>query len=248
MVSEKKVNRDSSDGSALKGRVKYMRYDGRQRFYGALLLFVVIVGLPILTVPSLRERLEARVEAIKGAIGGGIDPATVEIGEEQAPFPKEYERFTASFPGPGQPLPLDRIFTAREDEPDPGAFSPPALITPERASTGKPVPVPESEETPPEPGIGESSSDSGLGYNQGDVEQDAYALLLESYPRVAEMVKGGDPDLRFMSWGAVKRGEDLYWVRLIFQTGENVYVEYIWAVEMGSKSVLPLSHNARSIS
>ena len=247
MVSDKKGIRDPADVSDLKGGQKQVRYDGRQRFYGALLLFVVIVGLPIVTVPSLRNRLATRVAAIKTAIGGNIDPATVEIGEEPAPFPKEYERFADSFPGPDQSLPMDRIFTARTDEPDPQTYSPPALITPETASTGKPVPVAVPEEEASEPDAAETDSDDGLGYNQGEVEQDAYAMLLEYYPQVAEMVEGGDPDLRFMSWGAVKRGEDLYWVRLVFQTDADVEVEYIWSVEMESKRVLPLSHNARSI-
>jgi hypothetical protein len=250
VVSDQKISRDSDDVSDEKGRMKHVRYDGRQRFYGALLLFVVIVGLPIVAVPSLRERLSTRVAAIKSAIGGYIDPVSVEIGEEQAPFPKEYERFAASFPGPGQPLPLDRIFTARMKGTDSKDYSPPALMTPEPASTGKPVPEPDSvsEETPSLPGASESDSNDGLDYNQGAVEQDAYALLLKSYPKVAEMVEGGDPALRFISWGAVKRGEDQYWVRLIFKNEENVEVEYIWSVEIESKKVLPLSYNARSIS
>ena len=228
--------------------MKHAHFDGRQRFYGVLLLFVVIIGLPIVTVPSLRHRLASRVTAIKAAIGGGVDPVIVEVGEEQVPFPKEYERYATSFPGPGGSLPLDRIFTAQTAEPDPQAYSPPALITPEQADTSEPISTAESEDAPAEPDVLEPDSDDGLGYNQGEVEQDAYALLLESYPQVAEMVEGSDPALRFLSWGAVKRGEDLYWVRLIFQTDENVEVEYIWSIEMESNRVLPLSHNARSIS
>ncbi len=250
MTSDMNENRDAADVSDLKRHVKRARYDGSRRFYGALLLFVVIVGLPVVAVPSLRERLSTRVAAIKTAIGGYVDPVSVEIGEKQAPFPKEYERFAASFPGPGQPLPLDRIFTARTKETDSKDYSPPALMTPEPAITGKPVPEPDSvsEETPSGSGAPESDSNDGLDYNQGAVEQDAYALLLKSYPKVAEMVEGGDPALHFISWGAVKRGEDQYWVRLIFKNEENVEVEYIWSVEIESKKVLPLSYNARSIS
>lgn len=248
MISEKKTNRSSADDSDSKSRVKHTRYGSGQRFYGALLLFVVIVGLPVVTVPGLRNRLETRVAEIKDAVSGRIEPVVVEVDEEQAPFPEEYERYATSFPGPGEPLPLDRIFTARKEEPDPGTYSPPALITPELADTGKPVLDVESVEEELESDAAVSDPDDGLGYSQGDIEQAAYGLLLESYPKVAEMVEGGDPALLFVSWGAVKRDEDLYWVRLIFQTDENVEVEYIWQVEMESNKVLPLSHNARSIS
>ena len=248
MVSDKQRTQDPAGVSDTKRRVKQVRYDGRQRFYTALLLFVVIVGLPIVGVPSLRHRLADRVAAIKDAIGGRIEPVTAEIADEQAPFPKEYERYATSFPGPGRSLPLDRIFTARKEEPDPETYDPPALITPETASTGRPFSAAVPEEDTAAPEKVESDSEDGLGYNQGEVEQNAYAMLLESYPQVAEMVQGGDPALRFLSWGAVKRGEDIYWVRLIFQTGDNPKVEYIWRVELESKRILPLSHNARSIS
>jgi hypothetical protein len=232
-----------------KKRVKRARYDGWQRFYMALLVFVVVVGLPIVAVPSFRSLLESRVASISAAIGGRVDPVTVAVGEKSAPFPEEYERQATLFPGPDRSLPLDRIFTARSDDLAVPEGSSTALFSPEPARTGQPVPEAESEgEGPSEPAADESDSDNGLAYSQGEVEQDAYALLLESNPKVAEMVEGSDPALRFVSWGAVKRGEDLYWVRLIFQNDTNAEVEYIWRVEPGSKKVLPLSYNARSIS
>jgi hypothetical protein len=247
VVSDKKVSQDPAAVSNPEKRATRPRLDGRQRFYLALLLFVVIVGLPIVTVPSLRQRLETRVGAFRDAFSGRIGPVTVETSEEQAPFPEEYERYAASFPGPGGSLPMDRIFTARGDQADPDVYYPPALISPERSDAGKPAFVPEPEAGMPEPDGAESDSDDELGYARGEVEQEVYDILLETYPQVAEMVKGGDPDLRFLSWGAVKRGDDLYWVRLIFETDKNPKVEYIWRVEPESKQVLPLSHNARSI-
>jgi hypothetical protein len=247
VVSEQKENRDADDVSVPEEPVIRKRLDGRQKFYGALMLFVVVVGLPILTVPSLRNRLQSRVTAIKAAIEGGVEPVTAEIAEESAPFPEEYERYATTFPGPSRSLPLDRIFTARPDLPAVPEGSPPALMTPEVSGVGQPVLTEEFEEERPEPDAAEDDSDDGLGYNQGEVEKDAYALLLKSYPKVEEMVQDSDPALRFLSWGAVQRGEDLYWVRLVFQNEEDAEVEYIWQVEIESDRVLPLSHNARSI-
>ena len=249
MVSDKKASKDPVGVSHTKKGMKRPRYDGRKRFYTSLLLFVVIIGLPVVTVSSLRYRLETRIAAIKDAVSGRMDPVTAEISEKSAPFPKEYKRYAASFPGPGEPLPIDRIFTAKKQEPNPESYSPPGLITPESSNAGKPATVavsPEEERT--EPGTSNSASENGLEYTQGEVERDAYDLVLESYPKVAEMVKGSDPSLRFLSWGAVKRGDDLYWVRLIFQNDENPKIEYIWRVELESKQILPLSYNARSIS
>jgi len=249
VVSDKKASQDPAGAANLKKQAKRPRTDGRQRFTLALLVFVVVAGLPVVTVPSLRHRLESRVGAIKGAVSGRIDPVTVNTDEAQAPFPEEYERVATLFPGPGEPLPLDRIFTARmgQPDPDPKAYSPPALISPERSDAGKPAFVPEPDMDLPGPDAPESDAGDALGYARGEVEQNAYDILLESYPQVAEMVEGSDPDLRFLSWGAVKRGDDLYWVRLIFETDGNPNVEYIWSVELESKRVLPLSYNARSI-
>jgi len=248
LVSDKQVSQDTARVSNPGKQAKRPRYSGRQRFYMALMLFVVVVGLPIVTVPSLRHRLETRAAAIKDAVRGRTGPVTVETSEEQAPFPEEYEHYTTTFPGPGEPLPMDRIFTARKNQPDLDADSPPALISPERSDAGKPAFVPAPDVEKSEQDAAESDSGGGLGYAQGEVEQEVYDILLESSPKVAEMVKGSDPALRFLSWGVVKRGEDLYWVRLIFETDENPNVEYIWSVEPGSKQVRPLSYNARSIS
>ncbi|MBN2241990.1 MAG: hypothetical protein JW793_04815 [Acidobacteria bacterium] len=247
MASDSKRERNPAVGPRPGKIPSRARSDGRRRFYTALLVFVVAVGLPIVAVPSFRNLLAARVASIRAAIGGGVDPVTVQIGDESPPFPEEYDRQATLFPGPDQTLPMDRIFTARTEDPGAPAGFPPPLFSPEASSAGKPVPDAEAETPPPEPGAAESDSDNGLGYSQGDAEREAYALVLQSYPEVAEMVEGKDPALRFLSWGAVKRGEDLYWVRLVFQNEENAEVEYIWRVEPGSKRILPLSFNARSI-
>ncbi|MEJ2247781.1 MAG: hypothetical protein P8Y80_17165 [Acidobacteriota bacterium] len=179
-------------------------FDARKRFYSILLLFVVVVGLPIVSLPSLRHRLVARVVAFQEAIMGKSGPVMANMDEEQQPFPEEFERPDSA---ESDFFPMDRIFTAQS-----------------------------------------ADSNDGIVYTQGEVEQEMYALVLKEYPQVAEMVNGDDPSLRFQSWGGVKRSEDIYWIRLVFQNDEDLEVEYIWQVELQTNQVLPLSYNARTIS
>ncbi len=94
----------------------------------------------------------------------------------------------------------------------------------------------------------DSSSGSELKYQKGQIEQQAYDLLLKSNPTVAGMVQGNNPSLHFKSWDAANRGEDTYWVRLKFQSNGNPEEEYIWQVKIQANQVTPLSYNARSIS
>ena len=223
-------------------------YDARTRFYGILLLFIVVVGLPIVSLPSLRNRLIARVTAIQEAILGKSEPVTAEVGETTLPFPKEYERPDSEFFDPGDRFPNNRIFTALSADLATKVDTPPALITPESAKIDA-----ASSSILPEDISGKSASrvsdsDDGVHYTQGDVEQEMYALLLKAYPKVSEMVEGREPALQFRSWGSAKVSADIYWVRLIFQAGNDKEIEYIWQVEVPTKQVLPLSHNARTIS
>ena len=91
------------------------------------------------------------------------------------------------------------------------------------------------------------STEPEIKYQKGKIEQEAYDLLLKSKPTVAGMVQGSNPSLQFKSWDAASRGDDTYWVRLIFQSEGNDQ-EYIWQVKLQSSQVTPLSYNARSIS
>jgi hypothetical protein len=215
-------------------------FNARKRFYSILLLFVVVVGLPIVSLPSLRHRLVTRIVAFQEAILGKSGPVTANMDEEQLPFPEEFER-----PAPAESdfFPMDRIFTAQSADSAPQLDTSYALITPESATDDTAF-----SDSAPEEDTSESDSDDGIVYTQGEVEQEMYALVLREYPRVAEMVNGDDPSLRFQSWGGVKRSEDIYWIRLVFQNDEDHDVEYIWQVELQTNKVLPLSYNARTVS
>ena len=117
--------------------------DARKRFYTILLLFIVVVGLPVLGVPSLRHRLVERVNAIKGAVSGKSAPVKTDIAETPLPFPEEFERPDAPLPGSEDFFPMDRIFTAKPEDSFQEVDTLPALITPEyeTADTGASKPV-----------------------------------------------------------------------------------------------------------
>jgi hypothetical protein len=218
-------------------------YDGRKRFYSILLLFVVVVGLPLVGLPPLRHRLVTRVVALREAILGKSGPAMANMDEEQIPYPEEFEKPASGESGSGVSLPMDRIFTAKSADSGPLVITPNALITPKSA-----IDHTASSGTAPEEDTGESGSKDAIVYTQGEVEREMYDLVLGAYPRVAEMVKGDDPSLRFQSWGGAKRSEDTYWIRLIFKNKDDLEVEYIWQVDLQTNQVLPLSYNARNIS
>jgi hypothetical protein len=240
-------NRKFSDRAIVsdaKQRVGSARtYDARNRFYGILLLFIIVAGLSIVGLPSLRQRLMTRVAALHAAINGHSGPVAAEVGAEQEPFPEEFERPAYSFPGSDRLLSMDKIWTVKSGGPVSPVDASHALIAPESADEKTSSAGYDSTDD-----SNASDSKGGIHYTQGEVERDAYALLLESYPKVAEMVKGGGTSLQFRSWGCAKRSADVYWVRLIFQTGDGLEVEYIWQVELESKRVLPLSYNARTLS
>ena len=62
------------------------------------------------------------------------------------------------------------------------------------------------------------------------------------------MVRGSESSLIFESWDAAYRGDDIYWVRVKFQSEDDAVREYIWQVNLDSKEITPLSYHARSIS
>jgi hypothetical protein len=221
-------------------------YRRRQILSTSLLIFVVVVGLPIVGVPSLRHRLSTRVMALKTAMSGDIKPVTLEAGENHEPLPAE---FNAAPPVPHPPeLPQpERLFTMQPKAPaETGAAKAPRVLRMERIlpSSGKTMepPVQQAETAAATPPEGELL----LKYQKGKAEQDAYDLLVNSNPTVAGMVKGSNPSLNFKEWDAANRGEDTYWVRLKFQSEGNE-AEYIWQVKLESRQVSPLNFNARGI-
>jgi hypothetical protein len=224
-------------------------YKTRRRIYGGLLLFVVIVGLPIVAVPSLRLRLATRVQLLRTAFSGQQNPVMLQVGENHGPLPPEYVNPAPVVPQVAQLPKPTGVFTTPQ-----GGYIPP------RASARSSARIVKTESSPPPDASTETSvaaertesseaaTDAEPKYRQGAVEQEAYNLLLKSNATVAGMVKGGNPSLQFKSWDAAARGDDVYWVRLKFQSAGQPDIEYIWQVKVKSNQVTPLSYNARSLS
>jgi hypothetical protein len=229
-----------------------------QRFYGTrhkiatgLMIFVVVIGLPIVAIPSLRQRLSNRVMAFKSAVAGGIVPATLDVGANRAPFPTEYA--SPLPPPPRAPeLPnLDRVFTmdGRPARPIP-VPSPPPRTPARRPKLEASIPSAQPDTEPEAPTIVGQTTPAGepeLKYQKGKAEQEAYEVLLKSSPTVAALVQGSNPSLKFKSWDAADRGENTYWVRLKFQSEGNPDAEYIWQVKLQENQATPLNFNARNL-
>lgn len=234
-----------------RGRLLYHR-----RFYTGLLIFVLVAGLPLVGLPSLRSQFRTRVQTLRGAVMGEPPiqaPAKANVGENQEPFPKEYERAQAQ----ARPSYLPKIETpARSpyriiiggDEARPSTAQP-AISAPK----GKPA-IPSAPPTvntgtanPADSQTTAAGADSR--YRKGKSEQEAYDLLLGANSTLAGMVKGSDPALKFQDWAAADMGQDSYYVMVTFvQTLDNVARKYIWNVKLGTKEIVPLSAYAREIS
>jgi hypothetical protein len=216
-----------------------------------------VVGLPIIGVPSLRERLSQRVMEFKRALSeDSIVPVTLKVGENQQPFPTEYDKPAPVLPSAPNLPPLDRIFTLDRGgkvypTPPPRSSPAPSPSSP-RASADRSEPAtpdrPEISITREEPPDDLTDSSDEPKYKKGQIEQSAYDLLLKTYPAVAKMVQGENPGFQFKSWDAASRGDDVFWVRLKFQLKESLESEYIWIVKIQSNQVTPFNYNAREIS
>lgn len=242
------------------------RHGGRRpryhsRIYLGLLIFVVVFGLPMLGVPSARLVLKTRVAALRSAILGEHVPqalATVKVGENREPFPREYEHpqtnanYLAQFavPEPRRPIRIS----------DQGVSASPQLRPPVRITAGGGVSPPSGskagEQPPAQPGAATPAQGQGAPdasseplYRKGQSEQEAYDFLLASNQTLAGMVKGSDPALKFQDWGAASMGENSFYVMVTFlQAADNAKRQYIWSVKVSTKEVTPLSSYARSLS
>jgi len=209
----------------------------RQRVYGGLLIFILVAGTSMAVVPSFRERLAGRIHILKAALTEAPSDI-IQVGEEQVPYPEEYAR---SIPTAQQGY---RFYVPRDDArktPAPAAAAPRRILTPKVSST----------ETPSSDSAKsiDETDDSSPRYQQGKLEQEAYEKALKANETLAEMVRsGGGEELRYQTWDASYRGENVYWVRVIFLDQSNTNVEYIWIVKLDSGQVTPLSHAARKIS
>jgi hypothetical protein len=217
-------------------------YTTRRRVYGALLLFVLVAGLPVAAVPKLRNRLISRAWNLKEALIGNRAPVMVQVGQNQEPLPEEFERpATPALQSPQLPVPAKIHSTTQ------GGYTP-------RRSEVKPLPQtetaalsPSRTEEPVEPAESEAASDNEPKYRQGKTEREAYDMLISSNSDIAEIVKGNNPSFIFKTWDAAARGEDTYWVRLKLQAQGQPEADFIWQVKLQEKQISPLNYNARNI-
>ncbi len=252
-VDESKTSRKNARKNArtLEGeralQAPILFYKKRNRFYTLLLLLVVVIGLPIVGVPHLRNRLSARILQLKAAAAGNVNPIVAQVGANKEPFPSEYEK-----PKP----PVHQVFrlppAATVIPQSPKVYIPTDSSSIEAAEVlnleGSQVIYEGEDSTGPDDVMLGEAEEPGPKYQQGEIEQDAYNLLLEANTRIAEMVRGSDSSMIFDSWDAAHRGDDIYWVRVKFRSGENPVREYIWQVSLNSQEIIPLSYHARSIS
>jgi hypothetical protein len=221
-------------------------YETRRRIYGALLLFVVVAGLPIATIPKLRDRFLTRARVLKDAIAGKRAPVVVQVGENHAPFPAEYARPAPpiaqipQLPHPGKSLSMSQGTSVLRHS-DKRPFVKPGDIIVLSPPSAQGAGLAEQTAT-------EAAANNEPKYQQGKTEQQVYDLLLKSNRAIAEIVKGDNPSFKFKSWDVAGRGEDTYWVRLKLQPEGAPEAEYIWLVKLESKQVSPLNYNARAIS
>jgi len=201
--------------------------DHRLRFYLALLLFISMAGLPILGVSSLRHRLQTRVQLLAEAMfdeSYGADPIKIAVGEG-GPFPEEHERERSLQPTYSDVTQMMGL-----------------VYQPMETNLQPVIDMTNTETAEPE------SADDQPDYGQGELERDAYDLLVKSNEKIAAMIEGNDARLSFKSWAAAPMEESTFWVNLIFTvTAEGVDAQYIWKVDLSTQTVEPLSSNARSI-
>lgn len=217
----------------------------RFRFYIALALVVALVWTPTLIVPTLRHRLTSRVERLRAALAGTRNtlPVTTGVGQNAKPFPLEFERPVAERPRlailPPQPTRVD--MTQQVIRP-----APPEPERPARSST--PAPAQPEPVAPPAEQAGSTDAPSDEpDYRKEKAEQEAYNLLLDTNVDVRAIVDGNNPSLRLKDWGAARRDEDTYWVKLTLTTSQGNDAEFIWQVRVAAKQVTALNFNARSL-
>jgi len=239
----------AAESSGTKRKAKRWRY--HQKAYLGLLIFVVIAGMPIIAVPSLRMRLRTRTQVLRAAALGEapVQPSiTATVGANREPFPKEYFQAAARpsyLPKLETPPRASFRITVGGDEPpatmtvgDPGASAKTRAQTADAGQAGA---------ADARPSAGASGGESQ--YRKGTTEQEAYDLLLGANQILAGMLKGSDPALKYQDWGAAHMGQDSYYVMVSFvQISDNTVRKYIWNVKLATKEVVALSSYAREIS
>jgi len=241
---EEKPDSHSSSGTLAASAARF--YQVRSRIYTALLVFTVVIGLPIVSIPGLRYRLAERTLALRQAMYGPVPKLTaVKIGESKAPFPQEYESLSAL------EIPL------LKPAPIPSSFPPPTQTSPlvskkiiqagkERAAAEEPTEIGDATSASE---VEQPQAETRLQFQQGSVEKEAYDLLLSENQPVRDMVSGKNPVLQFKSWSAAKTQDDgAYLVDLAFMgLPDNQEEHFIWLVNLATKQITPMSFNARSL-
>jgi hypothetical protein len=218
----------------------------RSRLYTGVLIFIVAVGLPIIGVPKLRQRLAGRVQVLHRAWRGPlINLVTLKVGENNEPFPEEYvspNSGVASVPqfAPVQLMPHPSLQTA--------VHISDKVSRPTAGQPAKEVPL-KAGDSAVNQAADQQATDSGPQFQQGKVEKEAYDLLIQSDTPLSDMVSGKNPAFRFKSWSAAKRQEEgSYLVDLAFtKMPEDQEEHFIWQVNLLSKQITPMSYNAKNI-
>ncbi|MDR0311431.1 MAG: hypothetical protein LBJ21_07585 [Acidobacteriota bacterium] len=207
------------------------KYDqARRRIYGGVLIFAVAAGISLTAVPALRERLFDRIYILKISATGEAEPEIIiPMGVNDIPYPEEFLRQP---PGPTTASRVHaesarKIIVVQSDIP---SITPPVL-----SGTGSANYKDSKEE------------DDSPVFQQGETEREAYEKTLAANEKLASMIQGGNPGLSFKTWGAARRGGNIYWVRVIFQNADGVEAEYIWQADLSSGKTAPLNFNARSL-
>ena len=221
----------------------------RLRVYTGLLLFIVIAGLLLVSIPSLRRRLSTRSHELIAAISGETKPAGVQIGSIKEPQPELFKVPIPSVPHPFTlPQALKSFNFGGSQKPAPSA---PAMAR-KPVLSYEPIHLSPTRKDAPEfsenvDKTAPNAEESEVIFKQGKSEQEAYDILLQKSSAVAGLVHGSDPSIKFIAWDAANRQDDVYLVRLKF-TNEGVESIYIWQIKLQLKEVTPLSSNAKSIS
>jgi hypothetical protein len=221
-------------------------YRIRTKIYTGLLISIVVLGLPIVSVPGLRQRLGERTLAIRQAMYGPMPRlVSLKVGENKEPFPEEYKASNAvQIPEP-KFAPV-QLMPAPSSPTSPRISS--KIIKAETGMTTANAPA-----TVDEPAsINESDqprAESEPKFQQGSVEKEAYELLLKENSSISDMVSGKNPSLQFKSWSAAKRQvEGTYLVDLAFtRLADNQEEHFIWQVNLATKQITPMSFNARGL-
>lgn len=230
----------AGQGSQPDGYSADVFYRRRNIFYLALIAFILVVGLPQILIPSLRQRLHDRGVVLRENLSGeSAKPraVTARVGENPVPFPQEFERVV-------QPLPQlpPQVFNQK------GVFRPAPTEPGARRGGLAPAKTGGGGDTSKEAAnqLDADATQAEPEFKQGKMEQEAYDILMQSNTVAAGLIRPGNSLGRFSGWAAAKIDEDTYLIRITL-VKDGTDVPYIWQVRLGTKQNAPLNFNARSL-